>query len=75
MVRSAACDEANDMAETVDFYRPRYATDLYPDPSAVQAVIDAEDHPAAPTTRAAETTDLRFVERLRSSGFLDRLPR
>jgi ABC-type nitrate/sulfonate/bicarbonate transport system substrate-binding protein len=63
------------MAETVDFYRPRYVTDLYPDPRAVQTVLDLEDNPEARRLRVEEVTDYRFVERLRQSGFVEQLPR
>ncbi len=60
---------------TVDYYRPLYSVDPYPEPVALQSVIDAEDHPAARTLRPEDVIDARFAEALRRSGFLDRLPR
>jgi len=63
------------MAATIDYARPLYQPDLYPAPEAVQAVLDLEEHPAARTTRPEEIIDARFAERLRTSGFLDSLPR
>jgi ABC-type nitrate/sulfonate/bicarbonate transport system substrate-binding protein len=61
------------LGATVDYARPLYQTDLYPDPAAVQAVLDAEENPGARTTRPEDVTDYRFAERLRTSGFLDQL--
>jgi NitT/TauT family transport system substrate-binding protein len=63
------------LGDTVDYYAPRYQTDLYPDPQAVQGVLDAEENPVARTTRPETVVDHRFVDRLRASGFLDQLPR
>jgi NitT/TauT family transport system substrate-binding protein len=60
---------------TVDYYRPLYSVDPYPEPVALQSVIDAEDNPAARTLRPEDVIDARFAEALRRSGFLDRLPR
>jgi NitT/TauT family transport system substrate-binding protein len=62
------------LGATVDYYRPLYTVDPYPEPAAVQAVIDAEEHPGARTLRPEEMTDYRFAERLRASGFLNQLP-
>jgi NitT/TauT family transport system substrate-binding protein len=62
------------LGATIDYYRPLYKTDLYPEPAAVQTVLDAEDEPAARTLRPEEVIDARFAERLRTSGFLDSLP-
>jgi len=36
-------------------------------------VLDAEDQPAARTTRPEDVTDYRYADELRSSGFLDQL--
>jgi hypothetical protein len=36
-------------------------------------VLDAEEQPAARTARPADVTDYRFVDRLRTSGFLDQI--
>jgi hypothetical protein len=63
------------LSATVDYYRPLYVVDSYPTREAVQAVLDAEENPAARTTRPEALLDNRYAERLRSSGFLDRLPR
>jgi ABC-type nitrate/sulfonate/bicarbonate transport system substrate-binding protein len=68
-------DDREVLGSTVDHYRPLWVVDPYPDPAAVQAVLDAEEHPAARTTRPEDVTDSRFAERLRQSGFLDQLPR
>jgi ABC-type nitrate/sulfonate/bicarbonate transport system substrate-binding protein len=57
----------------IDYYRAHWVPDLYPDPAALQAVLDVEEHPAARTTPASAIIDARFHERLRASGFLDRL--
>ncbi|HEY7060800.1 MAG TPA: ABC transporter substrate-binding protein [Chloroflexota bacterium] len=63
------------LGATVDYYRPLYKTDLYPEPAAVQGVLDAEENPAARNVHPEEIIDARFAERLRTSGFLDGLPR
>jgi ABC-type nitrate/sulfonate/bicarbonate transport system substrate-binding protein len=67
-------DDRDLLGATIDYYRPVYVPDLYPDPEAVQAVLDLEENAQARTTRASEVTDYRFAERLRSSGFVDSLP-
>ncbi len=59
------------LSQTVDYYQPIYLRDPYPDPAAVQSVLDAEELPAARTTRPEDVTDYRFADRLRQSGFLD----
>jgi NitT/TauT family transport system substrate-binding protein len=61
------------LGATVDYARPLYQTDLYPDPAAVQAVLDAEENPGARTTQPEDVTDYQFAERLRTTGFLDQL--
>lgn len=66
-------DDRDVLGATVDYARPLYQADLYPDAAAIQAVLDAEEHPDARTTRPADVTDVRFADRLRSSGFLERL--
>jgi NitT/TauT family transport system substrate-binding protein len=63
------------LGATVDYYRPLYATDPYPDPVALQPVIDAEENPGARTLKPEDMTDYRFAEAVRRSGFLDRLPK
>jgi NitT/TauT family transport system substrate-binding protein len=68
-------DDLELLGASVDHYRRLWLTDLYPDPQALQAVIDAEEHPAARTARPEDMTDYRFAERLRASGFFEQLPR
>jgi len=68
-------DDRDLLGATVDHYRKIWVADPYPDPVALQAVLDVEEHPAARTTRPEEMIDARFAEQLRQSGFLDRLPR
>jgi ABC-type nitrate/sulfonate/bicarbonate transport system substrate-binding protein len=63
------------LGATVDYYRPRFLLDPYPDPKAVQAVLDNEEDPRARALRPEEVTDYRFAERLRASGFLEQLPK
>ncbi len=60
---------------TVDHARPLWPSDPYPEPHAIQTVLDEEDHPAARTTRPEDVADFRFAAALRASGFLDTLPR
>jgi NitT/TauT family transport system substrate-binding protein len=60
---------------TLDYYRPLYPVDPYPEPAALQAVLDAEEHPTARTTRPEDLTDARFADALRASPFLATLPR
>jgi NitT/TauT family transport system substrate-binding protein len=66
-------DDRDVLSATVDYYAPLYPIDSYPEPVAVQAVLDLEEHPAARTARPEDVVDYRFAERLRSSGFLDGL--
>ncbi len=68
-------DDRELLGATVDYFRGQYTRDPYPDPAALQAVLDAEENPAARTTRPADLTDYRFAEQVRASGFLDTLPR
>jgi hypothetical protein len=66
-------DDAELLSATVDYIRPQLQADLYPDPAAVQGVLDLEENPTARTTRPDDVVDYRFAERLRASGFLDTL--
>jgi NitT/TauT family transport system substrate-binding protein len=61
------------LAPTIDRSVPLYQADLYPDREAVQAVLDAEDQPAARTARPEDVIDYRYVDELRGSGFLDQI--
>jgi ABC-type nitrate/sulfonate/bicarbonate transport system substrate-binding protein len=67
-------DDQDLLSATVDYYQPIYLRDPYPEPAAVQSVLDAEEHPAARTARPVDLTDYRFAERLRQSGFLEQQP-
>ncbi len=61
------------LAATIDRSVPLYQADLYPDREAVQAVLDAEDQPAARTARPEDVIDYRYVDELRSSGYLEQI--
>jgi ABC-type nitrate/sulfonate/bicarbonate transport system substrate-binding protein len=60
---------------TIEVYAPIMTVDPYPDQSAVQATIDAEEHEAARTARPQQVSDTRAAEAVRRSGFLDNLPK
>ena len=68
-------EDAELLSATVDYYRPLWPSDPYPEPDTVQAVLDAEDNPAARTAKPEDVADVRFAEALRRSGFLDTLPK
>jgi NitT/TauT family transport system substrate-binding protein len=68
-------DDEELLGATVDYFRPSYLLDPYPDAPALQLAIDMEEQPEARSLRPEEVTDYRFAERLRASGFLDTLPR
>jgi hypothetical protein len=59
----------------VAVYTPLFSVDPYPNPPAIQAVLDMEENPAARTATPAQVTDYRAADAVRASGFLDRLPR
>jgi NitT/TauT family transport system substrate-binding protein len=63
------------LAATVDYYQPIYQLDPYPEPAAVQTILDEEENPAARTATPQDVVDYRFAERVRASGFLEKLPR
>ncbi len=75
LMKYTRSDDRELLGATLDYYRPLYPVDPYPEPAALQAVLDAEEHPAARTTRPEDLLDVRFAEQLRASGFLDALPR
>jgi ABC-type nitrate/sulfonate/bicarbonate transport system substrate-binding protein len=52
---------------------PTFQADLAIDPQGVQAALDLEENPAARTAKFEDFVDLRPLERLRSSGFFERL--
>ncbi len=74
LVKYTQLDDRELLGEAVDYYRNLWQTDLYPDPRALQGVLDVEENPAARNTPPSEIVDLRFVEALRASGLLDQLP-
>jgi len=41
----------------------------------VQTILDEEEHPAARTARPQDVTEYRFATQVRSSGFVDQLPK
>lgn len=63
------------LGQLIDFYRDVWITDLYPDPAALQTVIDVEENPLARTVRPEDVIDPRFALALRQSGFWGTLPR
>jgi NitT/TauT family transport system substrate-binding protein len=67
-------DDAELLSATVDYIRPQLQPDLYPDPAALQAVLDLEENPAARAARPETVADFRFADRLKASGFLAGLP-
>jgi ABC-type nitrate/sulfonate/bicarbonate transport system substrate-binding protein len=67
-------DDTALLSATVDYIRPQLQPDLYPDPAAVQGVLDLEENPAARAARPDQVADFRFADRLKASDFLDRLP-
>jgi hypothetical protein len=75
LVKYTQIDDRELLGEAVDYYRPLWAADLYPEPRALQGVLDVEENPAARTTPPGDILDLRFVEALRASGFLEQLPK
>src|SRR5579875_2905190 len=78
-VRAWAAYSHNDntelLGQLIDFYRDVWVADLYPDPAALQTVIEVEENPLARTVRPEDVIDFQFANRLRQSGFLDTLPR
>jgi ABC-type nitrate/sulfonate/bicarbonate transport system substrate-binding protein len=68
-------DDREALEGTVDFVRTTLAMDPYPEPAALQTIIDAEEHPGARGLRPEDVTDYRFAEQLRRSGFLEQLPK
>jgi ABC-type nitrate/sulfonate/bicarbonate transport system substrate-binding protein len=74
LAKSTQTDDRELLRQALDYYRGIWATDLYPDPNALQGVLDIEEHPAARSTAPTEILDLRFADGLRTSGLLDRLP-
>jgi NitT/TauT family transport system substrate-binding protein len=70
LMKYTRSDDRELLGATLDYYRPLYPVDPYPEPAALQAVIDVEEHPAARTTRPEDLLDRRFADQLRASGFL-----
>lgn len=74
MAKYTQLDDRQVLGATVDYYRPLYLLDLYPEPAAVQTVLEIDDDPAVRSKRPAEVTDTRPAERVRQSGFFANLP-
>ena len=74
LVKYTQIDDRDLLGEAVDYYRTLWAADLSPDPRGLQGVLDVEENPTARTTPPSDILDLRFVDALRASGFLDQLP-
>jgi NitT/TauT family transport system substrate-binding protein len=68
-------DDRELLGATIDHFAPLYTLDPYPEPEAVQMVIDVEENPGARTLTPADVTDYGPADRLRASGLLDTLPR
>lgn len=68
-------DDPESLRATVGVYLPLMTVDPYPDPAAIQAVLDAEEHSDARTATPAQVSDYRAAEAVRRSGLLDRLPK
>jgi NitT/TauT family transport system substrate-binding protein len=68
-------DDRDLLGVTLGYYQPLYPVDPYPERDALQATLDAEEHPAARTARPEDVADFRFADAVRASGFLETLPR
>jgi ABC-type nitrate/sulfonate/bicarbonate transport system substrate-binding protein len=66
-------EDMDTLRATVDVYAPIMTVDPYPDDTATQGLLDAEEHAAARTTKPQDVTDYRAAEAVRRSGLLDRL--
>src|SRR4051794_13865045 len=64
----AASEDRDLLGQTIDYYAPIYAIDLYPELASVQAVLDQEENPAARTAKPEEFVDQRFAAAVRASG-------
>jgi NitT/TauT family transport system substrate-binding protein len=68
-------DDQELLGQTIDYYAPNYSVDPYPEPTAIQTVLDIEDNPAARTAKPEDLLDPRFAAAVRASGFLEGLPK
>ena len=75
LMKYTRSEEPELLGATLDYYRPLYPVDPYPEPAALQAVLDAEEHPTARTTRPEDLIDARYADQLRASGFVAALAR
>jgi NitT/TauT family transport system substrate-binding protein len=75
MARYTRSEDRESLGATIDYYRPLFPLDLKPDPQGLQIALDMQENPAARTARPEAFIDMRFVERLAASGFLDQLPK
>ncbi len=62
------------LSKTVEVYQPIFQVDLSPSREAVQALLDNEENPAARTATVDDIVDYQFVDKMRQSGFFDKLP-
>jgi ABC-type nitrate/sulfonate/bicarbonate transport system substrate-binding protein len=75
VARYTDMDDRELLEGTVDFISSVLTMDPYPEPAALQTVIDQDEHPGARTLRPEDMTDYRFADQLRRSGYLEQLPR
>ncbi len=75
LVKYTQMEDRDLLREAIDYYQSLWARDLYPEPSALQGVLDIEEHPAARTTPPTAIIDSRFADALRASGFVQALSR
>jgi ABC-type nitrate/sulfonate/bicarbonate transport system substrate-binding protein len=68
-------DDQASLRATLDVLGPVFTVDPYPSLAAVQAVLDAEENPAARTAKPQDVVDLRPAENVRQSGFLNQFPK
>jgi NitT/TauT family transport system substrate-binding protein len=74
IARYSGVEEREVLEDTYEYFRGRFQRDLYPSLEAIAAELASRtDVPAAATARPEQFVDLRFVERLRASGFVDAL--
>jgi NitT/TauT family transport system substrate-binding protein len=66
-------DDRELLGATVDYNRPLWITDPYPDLAGVQTVLEVEEHPGVRGMRPEDFVDARFADHVRQSGFLDSL--
>ncbi len=76
IARYTGVEEREVLEDTYAYFRGRFQRDLYPSLEAIAAELRTRpDSPAAATARPEQFVDLRFVEQLRTSGFVEALYR